>query len=691
VAVLALACGGSDPGEGGPIRLVRVVETAAGSLSTAGFATVEIARERRPVLAAQPRVPVRWREPVSLAGERWTSEVSLQGELRSAPLVRVEGWLEAGDRRAGDAPPRTAAEALTALARVRALRAPARIVDPDAGAVSLAFEIPEDLRGAPAFLSVVARPLPAEARVRFETRELAVPPRAQLEFGFAVEEAGWAEGWPAVRFALRAGRDAEAPVLFEQTLAPAAVAGDRRWFDVAVDLRAFAGRRLSLVFEAEALAQAAGVEVSRSLPVVSEPLVVVVDTAAPVPPNLVLVSLDTLRARSVGSYGDPHPTTPVLDRRMAGEGALLRQAVTPIAFTPPAHMTMLTGLEPCMHGVRGREGSLPAAQPILAEMLRAAGYRTAAFTEDAYVTVGLGFARGFDQYKERRESRAEGFAAETFADAQRWLAQARAGPFFLFVHTYEVHAPYEPPPEYRELFADGDAHAAAPKLRQQLRRYEQEIRYTDELMGGFLDALAARGLAGRTVVVVTSDHGEGFGEHWKAVGHGFDAHDEAVLVPLLIRAPGLVPPGLVVEEQVGLADLVPTLLELLGVPAPPDLAGRSFAGLLSGRAEGFEERPLVLETLGDQSGVRTRHTKLLEWEGGALRLYDLAADPGERRNLAASRPEAVAEARRVLAQHRAACEAWRRARPLDRDGGSERPWSDEDEIDAKLRALGYLE
>src|SRR5207247_1069155 len=219
-----------------------------------------------------------------------------------------------------------------------------------------------------------------------------------------------------------------------------------------------AGRRVRVVFETEALGAAPGATVDRSFGVVSNPEIVTAAASPPGARNVVLVSLDTLRARSVSAYGCPRATTPTFDRRVAAAGALVRSAVAPVPFTPPSHMTMLTGPDPCAHGVMGLHETLGPDRTTLAEALRAAGYQTAAFTEDAYLVAGNGFDRGFDVYRENRseESASPGFADETFADASAWLAAHGERPFFLFVHTYQVHEPYTPPRGYALLFRDGD-------------------------------------------------------------------------------------------------------------------------------------------------------------------------------------------------------------------------------------------
>src|SRR5213078_166198 len=413
-------------------RLVRFI-AAPGSGSTAALARAEIAGESRYVLAAHPPIVLRARADVTLPP---ADELRVPAELPPALAgrdVRIDASVLV--RELPVAAPAPTFGQLDAARMVTASAPPLVVRGRDGARPEAVIPLPEELRGQHGLLTVSARPLPASPREQSKTAEVDVPPGARLVFGYGVEEAGWAAGFPPVRFALAAG-DA---TLFERRLDPAADARDRRWFDASLDLSPVAGRRVSL---------------DKSFAVVSSPALV--PPAAPARPGIVLVSLDTLRARSVSAYGCRRPTTPALDRT-AAQGALVRTAVAPVPFTPPSHMSMLTGLEPCAHGIKGVHEALAPDRLTLAEALRAAGYETAAFTEDAYLIAPNGFDRGFDTYLENRseESASSGFAAETFAQARAWLAAHAARPFFLFVHTYQVHEPYTPPRAYAALFTDG--------------------------------------------------------------------------------------------------------------------------------------------------------------------------------------------------------------------------------------------
>jgi arylsulfatase A-like enzyme len=679
-----------QPAARDPVR--RAIEPADGA-STYDLPRVEIGSETRTVLRRAPRHVLQVEHPVDIAKDLPLALAVPAAE--GALPIHVEGWVSIrGPQPKGESPWEVGR--LRLPIRSLWLGSPAAV----AGATAtLADPAPSDLPSRLGLLTVIAWPLGARPTVREVTGAFAIAPGDVLRFGYAVEEPAWAEGFAPVEFTVSAlEEDGRETKLFGRRIDPATEARDRRWFDARVPLDAVAGRSVRFAFTATAL-PADGAKEPRSLPVFSNPEV---ESSAHAPssrPNLVLVSLDTLRAKSVGAYGHSRDTTPQLDRRVAAAGALLRQVVAPVPLTAPSHMTMLTGLEPCAHGVRERDQILPPEYPTLAEILRAAGYRTAAVTEDAYVVASAGFARGFDTYVEERsdEQSSPGFGAETFETAAQWLSGSPREPFFLLVHTYQVHAPYRPPRGYRTLFPEV-LFKAQPLMDDYLRDYEREIRYTDDLLASFLDVLDSRGLSQRTVLVVTSDHGETFGEAIMGA-HGFNLKDSELLVPLMIRAPGTVRPGTVVELQVGLVDLTPTLLDLLGVPSSSAMQGRSFARLLGAEGPPFEERPIISGCDGNFSdSVRTSSWK---YEKGssprfADRLYDLRADPAERRDLARRDPELLERGRRELANHREECLRWRTAHPASKaaDGLFEhRPgWLvNRDEVGQKLRSLGYVE
>jgi len=427
----------------------------------------------------------------------------------------------------------------------------------------------------PLSLQIVAFPLSDSASTEFRG-DVIVPQGGVLDFGIAIRQETWGQGGGPVEFevSLQDGGDRE-QTLFSAAIDPDAAAPPG-WLDQRIDLADFAGRRIRLRF---ATRRTAG-ETGFSLPIWSDPVVYPrqrLDTR----PNIVLVSLDTLRARSLGAYGYARDTSPFLDS-LAERGALFENAITASVTTSPAHMSLFTGLYPVRHGIReGLQRKAPHAIT-LAQHFRGAGYRTAAFTENGYLVRRRGFGDGFAQYTENvgETLKAPGEARRTFGQARRWLQANAETPFFLFLHTYEVHSPYDPETRYASLFrSDGEPGAGNLAVRGARDRYDREIRIVDEELERLFAAIAEAGLAKSTIVVVTSDHGEEFGEHG-GYQHGGAVYEESVRVPLVFVGPGRIPGPRRHSTPVSLVDIAPTLLELAGVPVPDRLDGTSLASTL---------------------------------------------------------------------------------------------------------------
>ncbi|HEX2484704.1 MAG TPA: sulfatase [Myxococcota bacterium] len=418
------------------------------------------------------------------------------------------------------------------------------------------------------------------------------------------------------------------------------------------------------------------------------------------PRNLVLLSIDTLRRDRLGAYGYDRPTSPVLDA-LAARGVVFEGASAPSSWTVPSHGSLLTGLSPQAHGATGAVQRLDPRAETLAGWLRQHGYATAAVVNTVLLSAKRGFAGGFDHFE--LVLGPEPAAPEIHARALRWLDGARERrPFFLFLHYYDVHSDYAPAPAYRELLvspyrgpADGTTEqlkaarlgrlSLAPDDARHLSElYDAEIRQLDDELGRFFAALEERGLLADTAIVVTSDHGEEFGEHG-GVLHGRTLYGELVDVPLILAGPG-VPAGRRVSGPASLLDVFPTVTALLGVPAPPYVEGTDLWS--DGALRPPAARPLFFATdwwLGRADGEWKRAVERDGWKlhvahpGAAAELYDLGADPGERRNVAADEPARVEALRGLLA-------------PLlgPARGGAEGPKLSAEETEA-LRSLGYLE
>ncbi len=400
------------------------------------------------------------------------------------------------------------------------------------------------------------------------------------------------------------------------------------------------------------------------------------DRAAPASPatrpSLLLVSIDTLRADHLGAYGAKGVETPNLDA-LARDGVLFERALTPVPITLPSHATLLTGWFPHRHGVRDNAlYRLPPGPQTLGSLLQAAGYDTAAVVAADVLDRQYGLDRGFRVYEDAVGARGLSIAerpAGAVTDAALRVATTLRAPFLLFVHYYDPHAAYQPPAPWAERFRD--------------RPYDGEVAYVDSELGRLLRDVRAR--VSDPVVAVTSDHGEGLGEHGEAT-HGPFVYQATLQVPLIVAARGRWPAGRRVGDVVSTADLLPTLLDLVGVPVPASLDGRSLTGAVDGRPSPPRTLPIESE-FGFNSygwaplyGITDGASKWID--APEVELYDLAADPGETRNLAKQRGE---EAGRLA-------ELWRRTVTEDRRAAPGAPASTAEEADrmGRLRSLGYV-
>lgn len=389
---------------------------------------------------------------------------------------------------------------------------------------------------------------------------------------------------------------------------------------------------------------------------------------------LVLVSIDTLRADHLPAYGYRKVETPALDG-LAAEGVLFERAYAHSPQTLPSHVSILSGRLPFEHGVRDNIGfSVKTNERLLAERLRELGYRTGGFVSAYVMRQETGLDRGFDRYDSRLPvsspelsfGRVQRDGAQTLDLAERWVDEQPDGRFFLFVHLYEPHTPYAPPERYARY---------AP--------YDGEIAYADELVGRLVAFLKTRGLYDRSLIIVLSDHGEGLGDHGE-LEHGVFLYNETTRVPLVVRMPGGRGGGRRVASVVQHIDLVPTLLDLLGVSVPQDLRGRSLVPLLRGDAgAALPEQGVYAEALYSRyhfgwselyslTDARYRFIRAPRAE-----LYDLQEDPGEQRNLASER-------RSTSSAMRSALDRLLAGRAIDAPA---RASSEERE---RLQALGYV-
>ncbi len=384
-------------------------------------------------------------------------------------------------------------------------------------------------------------------------------------------------------------------------------------------------------------------------------------------PSLLLVTIDTVRADHLSLYGYDRATSPRLER-LASRGVFFETAVTPIPLTGPAHASLLTGRWPSSLGLHENGAPLEAGPATLAEVTARAGYDTAAFISGFPLTKGVcGLARGFSSYDDEmldargqhRAMRRRG--AKTTDAVLRWLDGRQGGkPFFLWVHYFDPHGDYSPGGAYETMFQGGPrgpdlAVALIPPYQrlfhgtdaaEYIARYDGTLRCVDDQIGRVLDDLEARGLLRQTVVVVIGDHGENLVEHNYYFDHGHELYTEAVRVPLVMAGPGVPSDGRRIRGIARTLDVMPTVLKLLGLPAPAEVEGKSLAPALASSTV-MPPREAVSEAcLGSvkdatervdatpKLSVRDRRfTVLWRVASGKLELYDRSNDPGETHEL----------------------------------------------------------
>ncbi|MGH9669096.1 MAG: sulfatase-like hydrolase/transferase [Terriglobales bacterium] len=400
--------------------------------------------------------------------------------------------------------------------------------------------------------------------------------------------------------------------------------------------------------------------------------------AQPPAPDVFLITIDTLRADRVECYGYASIRTPALNR-LCRDGARFSRAFTPSPITNTSHASILTGLNPSRHGVIDFGVPLAASHHTWAELLKSRGYHTAAFIGAVILdSTGLapGLDRGFDFYDNfpasapasSRWGRVERRGGDVVRRAQRWLSAHRAGPRFVWVHLYDPHDPYEPPPPFDTQYRG--------------RLYDGEIAYADSALGQFLSFLDRNGWYRNALIIIVGDHGEGLGEHQEET-HGIFLYDSTLHVPLIVKLPGAQSAGEELSNQVRTTDILPTVLDLLGSPASSDFDGESLQPLWEGRKEaervspGETDYPLRFGWAPLRS-LRTGGYKFIE--APRPELYDLRADAAETRNLYEPWNPEVLKLRAQLAEIRA-----RAPQPQQPAPGAVDPRTIQE-----LRALGYL-
>jgi arylsulfatase A-like enzyme len=526
-----------------------------------------------------------------------------------------------------------------------------------------------------------------EALLATSSWTLSFPRRSILTFGVGARHdgAGEALGWGRFVVAID-GRE-----IANETVNPR-VAHD--WKDVTVEIDSPPGRgvlSISIRFtdkDGRDLPQPGELRLAVSDPILHD------RAAYGLTPGVILISVDTLRRDHVSAYGYAKPTTPTLDA-LARVGVVADDAVSVSSWTLPAHLSMMTSVLPGAHGGTDMKQGFNRSVPAVAELLKAQGVATHAVTSHLYVSKTFGLDAGFDSMNFRQDRLAENVANHAMDLIDRFGDR----PFFIFLHFYDPHWHYAPPPEVLKIFESSYAGKLTGNLKdfQKLRPdqvtpedldhllalYDGEIRYTDNEIGRLITHLKERGVMGSTLLAVTSDHGEEFLEHgsWE---HQKTLYEEVIRVPLILSGPGLAPRR--EAQPVTLLDLAPTVLDFLSVIPPPSMKGLSLLRPLS------EHRPTYGETDHTLDGSRLSFLRngAQSWKAilrtdtarEAIRSsewYDLAVDPSEGVN----RPP-----RESL---RASMEARTRDEALkSRSHAASKPVELSPEEKEKLRALGYI-
>ncbi|MBC7349104.1 MAG: sulfatase-like hydrolase/transferase [Candidatus Aminicenantes bacterium] len=396
--------------------------------------------------------------------------------------------------------------------------------------------------------------------------------------------------------------------------------------------------------------------------------------------SLILVTVDTLRADRLGCYGHRPDVTPAINR-LAREGLLFENCIAPTPLTLPSHTTILTGTLPIHHGVRDNGGFVaPAQLETMAESFRAADYKTAAFVSAYVLDSRWGLNQGFDYYFDRFDlNRFEKIslmdvqrpASETINEALGWLDKHKTEKFFVWIHLYDPHSPYDPPEPYRSLYPNDP--------------YLGEIAYTDSQLDRLWLYLEKNNLLSHLFFVFTSDHGESLGEHQEAT-HGFFVYQEAIHVPLILVTPFQEFKGRRTPTLVTLADIMPTVLEMVGLPLPPAVQGLSLVPFFS-NPEKSSQRPAYAETYYPRYHYGWSELRSLQdgrWKlivAPVPELYDLQNDPDEEKNL-------------VYLQEKIYKKLTRQIEQLEKKAGEKAIEPDFSSVDAETRerlaALGYL-
>lgn len=454
-----------------------------------------------------------------------------------------------------------------------------------------------------------------------------------------------------------------------------------------------------------------------------EPVGPIPAKANPNVPDIILISIDSVRPDHLGCYGYGRATSPTIDL-LASQGVRCENAISTTSWTLPAHAALFTGLYDSAHGLVDNGQRLAEAHVTLAEILGQAGYQTAGFFGGPYLHPVFGVAQGFGTYEScmtklpdnaderlvRLESRnpvsashADITGPRTLKKVKTWLAQADERPMFVFLHFWDPHYDYIPPKKYIEMF-DPDyqgqvnvenfmsnrainPYMAQRDLQHVVALYDGEIRFTDDILGEILTELDRAGRGQQALIVLTADHGEEFFEHG-GKGHQRTLFDEVVRIPLIFRWTGDLPQGATVTDQVRLIDVMPTILALAGVRLDTKVQGRDISRLLRGDIQPAQSAICeLLVNQGQTRALRTNRMKVVkDWRSSKWAYFDLEQDPREQRAIASSTGPAKALLEELEKTTRESLSLYVR-----RTHGKSQEVQISEEMLQRLRSLGYID
>lgn len=512
------------------------------------------------------------------------------------------------------------------------------------------------------------------------------------------------EHWSPVQFRILADTGSEPEVVFSETVNRPE---RNRWLDRDVDLSRWVGQSLNLKFQTRVRSADSTEAMTDTLvPLWGNPILSGVGCCEK-RPNVILISIDFLRADHVGAYGYHRDTTPRIDA-FAKDAVLFETAVSTAPMTLPSHLSMFTGLFPSLHD-GSKWAKLAPSIPYAPRMLSKVGYQTDAVVTGAYLSQTYGFERGFDRYRLDHRAPAEKTAERAIELLRRGAERNQ----FLFVHFIDAHWPYEPPEELIERFGDRPADLAGllrkvvdnhpPSDAEETERvsalYDAEIAFADKAVGRLLDELKATGAYDRSLIILTADHGEAFFDHghWQ---HSKTLYEELIRIPLIVKWPGQSPTGRV-RAQVSQVDIFPTVLAAAGVEPPPT-DGIDLIEFVNETKASRERRRLVSENAwrgpsewSRKVSIRTEKLKYLVTIAGppgrepaesdlrSEELYDLAEDPRERTNLAPGSSSDIEAFRRELANYLGEARKKRASRRTE-------DIVEDHTTRERLRSLGYI-